>query len=195
MKTRSFTFCVMFSLITAFFCTAGAEQGKSPPLGVHKGNICETQTIIAEGQFSFRLPCAWIANPDNEQTKSRGMYMYGRPVQDRNGTLILPSCTFLFVTTDSTDVVKLSANMRVRSPTMKVERLFTSSDGLLSMQNAVGIKGSFRATSESTRDVIIVDALDIAKRLFVEAVCEAPRELFRVMEDDFLLLLKTMQFT
>jgi hypothetical protein len=101
----------------------------------------------------------------------------------------------VFLTTDSTDVVKLYTNMRAKSPMIKVERTFTSSDGFLSIENAVGIKGSLRVTPESTRDVIIVDALDITKGLFVEAVCEAPQELFRVMEDDFLLLLQTMQFT
>jgi len=173
----------MFCLIAAFFCTAGAAD-------------TSTQTVIMAGQFSFRLPSTWIANPDNERTKSSGIYMYGRPMQDRNGTPTVPACTFLFRTTDSTDVVKLYATMRANSPGLdQIARTFTSGDGFLSIRNAVGVKGSLGVTPASTRDVIIVDALDRTKRLFVEVVCEAPQDLFRAMEDDFLLVLKSMQFT
>jgi hypothetical protein len=195
MNTRCFTFCVMFCLITAFLRTAGAEQGKSPPPAVNTSDIRGIQTVIAEGQLSFRLPSTWIANPDNEQTKSGGIYMYGRPMQDRNGRPIVPACTFVFLETDSTDVVKLFANTLAQSSLTTTERVFTSDDGFLSIENAVGIKGSLRVTPESTRDVIIVGALDTTKRLFVQAVCEAPQEIFGAMERDFLFLLKTMQFT
>lgn len=162
-------------------------------LAAAKGRSAPTDIRLADGSFAFQLPAGWIANPNNSQTAKKGVYIYGKVVKDGNGQTIIPACTFILMRTTTTDIVKLYAQRRLESP-LKVGRVFTYRDGLISLTNALGVKGSFPISENVFREVIIVDALHTPRQLFVEAVCESPSELFSVMEADFRSILGSMRF-
>lgn len=154
-----------------------------------------TDVQLANGSLTFQLPAGWMANPDNAQTGKKGVYIYGKLIKDGNGNPIIPTCSFILVRTSSTDVVKLYAERRLSPPNLtKPGRVFTSRDGIISLTNAVGIKASFLAAANDVHDVVIVDALNAPRQLFVETVCESPTRLFPMMEGDFRMILGSMRF-
>ncbi|HEV7504946.1 MAG TPA: hypothetical protein VGS07_08550 [Thermoanaerobaculia bacterium] len=162
-------------------------------LAAINGQSAPTDIRLADGSFAFQLPAGWISNPNNSQTAKNGMYIYGKVAKDGKGHTIIPSCSFILTKTTTTDIVKLYAQSMLKAP-IKVERVFTFRDGLISLPNAIGVKGSLPISANVSRTVIVVYALHTPRQLFVEAACESPNELFLVMEADFRKILGSMRF-
>jgi hypothetical protein len=159
-------------------------------LMIHNG-----QVTIEPGPVSFALPNGWIQAPHKVESENMAMYMFGRPLTDSEGNTIIPACTFIIEPTDLTDVVFYSITKRIAKPGVEVEQVFTSERGIFSIMNAVALKGRMAIDSSRNMELILLHAINERSGIGLQVSCEAPGDLFTMVEEDFLSILKSLRFT
>lgn len=149
-------------------------------------NSTYSQQIIREAGISFKLnDSLWKRNTSqNDNTKTATVYHYTRiPIETPDGKKVIPTIAVVIETVqDSMDVMVFATIKKSKTP-FDVEEMFTSANGLMQYQKAIGYRGGYTDRTGTRHTIMIIYLIN--KNKGVQMVMDIPRELYDEYKGEF----------